>query len=159
MFAMSNYTKNGLNALTWQMWAFWGYFAPLGAIAWYVLHYIQGYGVQGKTALMWCGSMVPGGGLRIPSEHPGVRGWPGVKLLCPYRLEKFSKILAAFRGSSVAMPGKRALSLRRFVFVFVFWIDDYKLYNLDAPIGVACFGWLLALLPGDDVRQHRNNEF
>ena len=69
-----------------------------------------------------------GGGLRIPSEHPGVRGWPGFKRFGVHRIEIFLKnfggvpgvvqpyrnitvvfplffrgVSVAFRGSSVAL--------------------------------------------------------
>lgn len=101
------------------MWAFLGHSTSRRAIAWMSAAITSHDGVQGKTTITWCGSWVPGVGLRNPSEHPGVRGWPGGKLFCPYRLEKFSKFLAAclgsfnltvilplfFRGVSVAFRG------------------------------------------------------
>lgn len=54
MFAMNNYTKNGLNALTWQMWAFWGYSTSRRAIAWKGAAITSHDGVQGKTTITWC---------------------------------------------------------------------------------------------------------
>lgn len=52
-----------------------------------------------------------GGGLRIPSEHPGVRGWPGFKRFGVHRIEIFLKnfggvpgVVQPYRNITVVFP-------------------------------------------------------